>query len=201
MKRDTRSEILKTAKQLYNERGYNAVSTSDIANALKISKGNLTYYFKKKEDIIEAIIDDLSAQYKFPAPPKTLEELNKLLLHIQTMVQENAFYFWHHTQLSQLSVKIHEQQTQVYQRNIQVFSQAFSNLRKSGIIREEAFKGEESRFIDTLLLGSIYWIPFCELKQADKSASDFQSYSWDILFSWLTAKGVALFQSIVHTSL
>ena len=48
MKGNTRQEILSAAKKLFNERGYNAVSVQDIAGALGISKGNLTYYFKKK---------------------------------------------------------------------------------------------------------------------------------------------------------
>ena len=43
MKRDTRQDILNTAQTLFREKGYNAVSVGEIAAALGISKGNLTY--------------------------------------------------------------------------------------------------------------------------------------------------------------
>ena len=46
MKRDTRQDILNTAQALFREKGYNAVSVGEIAAALGISKGNLTYSFK-----------------------------------------------------------------------------------------------------------------------------------------------------------
>ena len=48
MKKNTRQLILDTAKRLFNERGYNGVSLKDIADELNISKGNLTYHFRKK---------------------------------------------------------------------------------------------------------------------------------------------------------
>lgn len=52
MKRDTRRAILDMAKTLFSQQGYNAVSIGEIAGALGISKGNVTYHFKRKEDIM-----------------------------------------------------------------------------------------------------------------------------------------------------
>ena len=59
MKRDTRRAILDMAKTLFSQQGYNAVSIGEIAGALGISKGNVTYHFKRKEDIMEALKQDL----------------------------------------------------------------------------------------------------------------------------------------------
>ena len=56
MKRNTRREILHTAKALFNAKGYNRISARDIAGALGMAKGNLTYYFKRKEEIVEALL-------------------------------------------------------------------------------------------------------------------------------------------------
>lgn len=55
MKKDVKTDILETARKLFNEQGYNGVSMRDIAGALGISVGNLTYYFKRKEDLLEAV--------------------------------------------------------------------------------------------------------------------------------------------------
>lgn len=50
-----KDEILNTAIKLFNEKGCINTSTRHIADELKISVGNLYYYFKNKEEIIIAI--------------------------------------------------------------------------------------------------------------------------------------------------
>ena len=105
MKRDTRQDILNTAQTLFREKGYNAVSVGEIATALGISKGNLTYYFKRKEAIVEALLE--SANPTFPQdPPQTLAQLDACLRDMEQARENNAFYFRSHTQLGQLSEKI-----------------------------------------------------------------------------------------------
>ena len=51
-----REAIMDTAEKLFNEKGFNRVSLRNISDSLGISKGNLTYYFQKKEDLIEACV-------------------------------------------------------------------------------------------------------------------------------------------------
>lgn len=55
MANKTKKDIILTARNLFNIHGYNSISMRDIANELGISVGNLTYYFNKKEDLIEEI--------------------------------------------------------------------------------------------------------------------------------------------------
>lgn len=57
---ERRSEILYTANQLFIEKGYDNTSISDILNKIGIAKGTLYYYFQLKEDIMNAIIDEVS---------------------------------------------------------------------------------------------------------------------------------------------
>ncbi len=195
MRRDIRQEILQTAKALFNERGFNIVSTRDIANALGISKGNLTYYFEKKEEIIEAIL----AEYPYTPPfqyPKNLEEMDAFFLDMQHVVQENAFYFWHHAQLSQLSPKIRSQQHDIYLSNVEKLKQAFRAFYADGLLRDETFEGEFDRTIDTLLLSSIYWMPFCDLTQNHAAQVSFRCHAWAILCHLLTDKGRIALASI-----
>ena len=52
MRRSTRNDIMDTARRLFSERGYNAVSIQDLADELGISKGNMTYHFRRKEQIV-----------------------------------------------------------------------------------------------------------------------------------------------------
>lgn len=197
MENSTKQEILKTAKDLFNQRGFNAVSLRDISGVMGISKGNLTYHFKKKEDIIEAILDEMSGQYRPPQVPQSLGEMNALFMHLQTLVKDNAFYFWHHAQLAQVSPKIREQQSKVYQTNTKLFRQAFAVFNKDGVLLDEHFLGQYEQTIDSLLLACIYWIPFGELKQKVGQPATFQRQAWGLLYPLLTEKGKKLLQEII----
>ena len=47
-----RVEILKSAAAAFRRRGYHGASVDQIASALNMTKGNLYYYFKNKEEIL-----------------------------------------------------------------------------------------------------------------------------------------------------
>jgi AcrR family transcriptional regulator len=51
---DRRTEILKSAAAAFRRRGYHGASVDEIASALEMTKGNLYYYFKNKEEILFA---------------------------------------------------------------------------------------------------------------------------------------------------
>ena len=51
---DRRTEILKSAAAAFRRRGYHGASVDEIASALAMTKGNLYYYFRNKEDILYA---------------------------------------------------------------------------------------------------------------------------------------------------
>lgn len=53
----TRDHIVEAADQLFYQQGYEHTSFSDIAKAVRISRGNFYYYFKTKDDILDAVID------------------------------------------------------------------------------------------------------------------------------------------------
>lgn len=56
---NTKEKILFKALELFNERGYNTITTRHIAAELNISGGNLHYHFKHSEDIIKILFSEL----------------------------------------------------------------------------------------------------------------------------------------------
>jgi AcrR family transcriptional regulator len=54
---ERRIEILKSAAAAFRRRGYHGASVDEIASALEMTKGNLYYYFKNKEEILYACHD------------------------------------------------------------------------------------------------------------------------------------------------
>jgi AcrR family transcriptional regulator len=55
----TRIDIIRYATSLFLEQGYTAASTKQIAEALDIGTGNLTYYFPTKEHLLAVLVDML----------------------------------------------------------------------------------------------------------------------------------------------
>lgn len=195
MKKDTRNMILESARELFNARGYNGVSLQDIADAVGISKGNLTYHFKKKENIMESLL----SMTEHPAPleiPETLMQLNEVFLDLQNVVQKNSYYFLHHAQLSQISEDISLKQNLVYKDNIKRLHEAFISFNKAGLIRSEEFEGEYNLIIDTLHMASIYWSPFTELQSSSDSSKEYRDYAWNLMYHLLTENGRQEFSKI-----
>lgn len=195
MKQNTRQAILDTARALFNTNGYHGVSLQDIADAVGISKGNLTYHFRKKEDIMEGLLlENQAPELKVPA---TLEELDALFLHLQEVRQQHAYYFLHHAQLSQLSPKIADLQNLRYHANRDLFRKAFQHLHSVGLLQTEAFAGEYDCVIDTLHLCSIYWAPFSDLQQSAGIRREYREHAWGIMHHLLTEAGRRMLKRIV----
>lgn len=56
-------QIVKTAADLFGERGYEAVSLDDVAERLDVTKGSLYYYFASKGDLATAAIETLGNEW------------------------------------------------------------------------------------------------------------------------------------------
>lgn len=58
-KKNTHDEIISSAKKLFGNGGFAAVSMSQIAEDVGITKASLYYFFKDKLDIYCAVVEDL----------------------------------------------------------------------------------------------------------------------------------------------
>lgn len=54
---ERRNEILDVAERLFSTKGYDKSTVNDILDAVGIAKGTFYYYFKSKEEVLDAIID------------------------------------------------------------------------------------------------------------------------------------------------
>jgi AcrR family transcriptional regulator len=53
----TRDQIVEAADRLFYRRGYEHTSFADIADVVRISRGNFYYHFKTKDEILDAVIN------------------------------------------------------------------------------------------------------------------------------------------------
>lgn len=182
MKRDIKTEILETAKQLFNEHGYNQVSMRNIADSLGISVGNLTYHYKKKEDLVEAVILKQHESYqRFPVP-KTLEELDRFFVKREEHQKKNDYYFRHYVQLAQISKKVYNIQVKVLTDMRDTLYGAFSNLHAAGLIKEEALEDQWQYLARSLVTILIFGGGYMRQKRRETL--------WSLVFPLLTEVGV-----------
>ncbi|CAN3128006.1 TetR/AcrR family transcriptional regulator [Mycobacterium sp. smrl_JER01] len=104
-----RGDIIEAAVNVFAERGYVGASVREIAERLGISKGNLTYYFAVKDDLLFEIVTDLhdsflqlAASWSMPPGTSARDVLhNALRAHVllvterlhQTRVSYEAFRY------------------------------------------------------------------------------------------------------------
>lgn len=59
---ETRSRIINAARGLFSSHGYSGASLDDILTAAAVTKGAFYHYFKSKEDVCLALLDQAIAQ-------------------------------------------------------------------------------------------------------------------------------------------
>jgi len=58
----TRAAIVKAAKRIFGERGFDATTMDDIAAGARVAKGAVYHHFKTKEELFEAVFDQVSRE-------------------------------------------------------------------------------------------------------------------------------------------
>ena len=197
MGRDTRQKILDSARELFNVHGFNGVSIQDIADAVGISKGNLTYHFGKKEEIMEELLLE-NPPSNLPDKLETLKDMDDVFLHMQQVIGLHSYYFLYHAQLSQLSPKIAEMQNQSYRTIRILFHEAFGHFYEKGLFRKEYFNGEYDCMIDALHMAIAYWGPFYSLQMGIGVNMEYRRHAWSTIYHLLTEKGRTELRSIIQ---
>jgi AcrR family transcriptional regulator len=90
-----REEIIQVARDLFLTRDYDNTTMVEIMDALEIAKGTIYHYFKSKEALFEAVIEDIveksvkqMASLIKDSPKNALEKI-ELLVNAGNISQEN----------------------------------------------------------------------------------------------------------------
>lgn len=137
---DRKEEILKTAAKLFSERGYNAVSMRDLAEALGIKAASLYNHINSKQELLVTIIIAVAEEFTsgmneiISSKTSTVEKLNKVIdLHVRITIENSMALFslnndWMH--LKDPSLSYFKDMRNGYEEN-------FRKILKQGVKKKE----------------------------------------------------------------
>ncbi len=186
MRKDLKTEIMKVAKELFGEYGYNEISMRNIAETLGISVGNLTYHFKKKEDLVEAVVLEQHEGYQKFSEITSLKDLDAFFTRTLSHQKKNFFYFRHYVQLAQISKKVYQIQVKVLGDMKEMLTKGFSSLTASGLMKSDMVDRQQEYFVKSIMTIIIFGDTF--LKQNRYQAL------WSLIYPLLTNEGIRSYQ-------
>jgi len=156
---ERRIDILKSAAAAFRRRGYHGASVDEIASALEMTKGNLYYYFKNKEEILFACHDyslDLlltlmaDVQAEASAPDVKLRRL--VLAFVHTILDElhGTALTLNPESLSPVLLK------RVIAKRDQ-FDRGMRSIIQEGI-DQGVFTAGDPKMIEFAIMGAVNWI-------------------------------------------
>ena len=155
-----RVEILKTAAAAFRRRGYHGASVDEIATALAMTKGNLYYYFKNKEDILYAchdyslnlilgVMDEIRGE-TIPAD----EKLRKLIVAFVHLIIDELHSTALTLDLQALSPSLLRKIVARRDR----FDRGLRGIIQEGI-DEGRFASADTKLVSFAIMGAVNWIP------------------------------------------
>jgi len=194
-----KEKIIEASIELFNKNGYAHVTMRDISDALNISPGNLTYYFKRKKDLMICISSMQYEEYKNLnfSSDVSIEGLNQLFLSLNAFREKYFFYFSSFTELPKLYPEISKTQIKVVNEFYTVYNNIFSNFVNNGIMKKELYAGQYEDLSISLLSLSMYGIQeIILLKRFLAKQKNILSILWSLLLPHLTTEGMEMYNKL-----
>jgi AcrR family transcriptional regulator len=157
---DRRTEILKSAAAAFRHRGYHGASVDEIASALEMTKGNLYYYFRNKEEILfachdysnDVLLSLLAEVEKESTTPD--EKLRKLVVAFIHLILDEL-------RGTALTLDLQALSPPLLKRAItkrDQFDQGMRSIIQQGI-DQGIFRAGDPKMIAFAIMGAVNWIP------------------------------------------
>ena len=155
-----KEEILAAAERLFAERGYEATSVRDIAEALHLQGGSLYAHIDTKEDLLWALLTAAADRFFAAVEPIARSELvpieklkRAVAAHVQVITDSAraaAVYMneWRH---------LSEPRRSAFAARRDAYERMFRDIVREGI-REGTLADVDEKFATLLILSSINWI-------------------------------------------
>ena len=196
MKENIKEKILLVSRELFNTYGYHEVTMRMIADKCNIGVGNLTYHYKKKIDIIYALLKEGEPTLS-TSNTKTIEELYHFISEMVDGVRKNHFFF-SSSQMQSLDESFFEANKQNVQKLHTAFISKLIELQKANKLSEDFNEEEMEAYVSLCMLSHISWANE-EGKNSTYTNLDFKQFILThlvLLKPYYTKKGLKEFKQL-----
>jgi len=167
-----RTEIIDIAEALFLRSGYNETAVSDIVKKVGVSQGTFYYYFKSKEDILNAIIEryiyDIKVGVKAIAAKDDINAIEKIMaffgfLNNMDMGKEKLIDHFHEDQ----NVHLHARFEKNVPSNI---IPPFCQMIEQGV-QEDLFDTQNPEMAALSIIGTTFAISHWMYDKEDRAGS------------------------------
>ncbi len=193
----TNQKILRAARVLFNEHGVAKVSQRTICDHIAISPGNLTYHFKKRDDIIDALYFELAEAIEVQLELAEKSELSlnglaELTKATNKILFENKFFMIDFMQVIRSNRKIKKHYTALSTKRLAFIKRLVENLVENGEMREEELPNEYDYLYKRAQLFGDFWIASVGTTTEDVMLKHSRIYTDSFMqsfYPYLTKKG------------
>jgi len=202
--KSTKQKILDTSRQLFNDHGYGQVTIRMIASALQMSSGNLNYHFRRREDILEALYDEMVAVFDARVQavgdqPITLAYIEANITSSMDRMIEYRFFWMDLHYLLKSNKKIRAHFERVKMERIKGYKFVFQVLLRDNILHPPSFPREHELLINRMIDYSNTWLYASSLYEIEEKRNIIEEASFSLmsmLYPYLTAAGQETFRAI-----
>lgn len=175
----TKDRILAASLALFNENGYDTVTTARIAEEVGISEGNLWYHFRTKKDLVRThqynLIRRIDARLAIKSAPGTV--LDSYVLFNRLVFEEvwdYQFLYRDQSEFGRTSPELESKVHRVYELTTAMLQKMFHHMIEAGHL---AMPEEElAPLADNVWMVVRYWPSFLRetrrIVKLDKAALD-----------------------------
>ena len=193
----TKQRILDTALRLFNEQGLAKVTLRTIAGEMKISQGNLNYHFKKREDIIRALYQELVEKMNKGFDLSQNQSLNlKAMQEMSAIIYSNLyeyrFFMLDFTQVMRSDESIKKHYQDLLKLREDQFGVMCGALVENGLMRREELPNEYLNLFRRMQLIGDFWLPYTEIRNnsiTKEAEADYLEMLLQMVYPYLTEKG------------
>ncbi len=193
----TKSKILDISLRLYNQCGINNVSQRMISNELGISPGNLTYHFKRTEDILEQLFLNMVNEIDMimeggKTRDITLAELINLYVRTIRVLYKNKFFMIDFVHIIRHCDRINKKYVQVIQKRHFQHAQTILDLIDNGFVKPPSFPGEYLALYERMSIIADFWMSREIINEGVVSEESINHYAFinmSQMYPYLTEKG------------
>lgn len=165
----TKTRILETAIELFNDKGTKAVTTNHIAAAMGISPGNLYYHFRNKEEIIRAIFAQMHEvglndyrEINAGQGPGSVASMEETFLMIQRFNWRFRFFKRELASLVQSDPELKEQFIVSHRQNLAIVRASIDISIQQGFLRDIPTHMREL-LAEQIWLTALFWLNYLEV--------------------------------------